>query len=108
MSRLFITIVIGFFTITAFGQDAGSARDLDASGHRRMAKGDYKGAIADFTQVIELTSRLATKSGSLRNNLLPGASYDENHFSDEVRAIDPRTAFAYLNRGNAFFATGDP
>ena len=78
MSKLFIAVVIIFLTIGSFAQTPRSARDFSERGRERYARGDYDGAIADFTQAIDLTSRLEINDRPARNNLtVHQQSFDE-------------------------------
>ena len=108
MSKLFLTVAVLIFTVSFYPQSLPTAEDLCERGRRRFEKGDFDEAIADYTRAIELTSRLKVNSSALHNSLLP----DQDLFTDavarnRVRVIDPRTANAYLGRGNAFFGKGE-
>src|SRR5258708_7186819 len=103
--KFFIAIAIIIFTSPIYSQTPRSAKDFSERGHQRYAQGDYDGAISDFTQAIDLTSRLDTKGGFSANNFRADPrSSDAAYWRENVRVVDPRTADAYLNRGNAFFA----
>ncbi|HKX84860.1 MAG TPA: tetratricopeptide repeat protein, partial [Pyrinomonadaceae bacterium] len=108
MSKLFLTVAVLIFTVSLYPQNLQTAEDLCERGRRRFEKGDFDEAIADYTRAIELTSRLKVNTSALRNGLLP----DQDLFADalvrdRVRVIDPRTANAYVGRGNAFFGKGE-
>jgi tetratricopeptide (TPR) repeat protein len=114
-----ITPIIGFSLGTG-GQSAAPARNTATPdpggpelvslirGQAKDARGDYKGAIADYNQAIRMnpasieayfyrgTARQATGNSA-------GAIAD----FDRVVALDPKNATAYNNRSYAKHATGD-
>src|SRR5438552_3386743 len=108
MSKLFIAIIVVFFTVSSFAQAPKTAKDFSDSGGANYAKGNYDAAIADFTQVIELTSSLVTKRDAPRGNSSAyQSSFDGAIPIERITVLDPRTADGYLNRGNSFFAKGE-
>ncbi|HJS50441.1 MAG TPA: hypothetical protein VJ781_00955, partial [Pyrinomonadaceae bacterium] len=60
MLKLSFGIIILFLFINLSAQDSPSVKDLEKSGSQSLSRGDFDTAIADFTNVIELTSRLET------------------------------------------------
>src|SRR5439155_9535628 len=107
-SKLFIITVIVFLNLSSFSQTPRSAKDFDKRGREHFVHGDYDEAIADFTHIIELTSRLGVGDHLSRNNMSTfNETADEAAASSNITVLDPRTADAYVNRGKAFFAKGD-
>lgn len=69
MSKLYATLVIILLAAATLGaQTPRSVEGFSKRGSERYARGDYDGAIADFTQVIEMTSRPWLKHDPRRNN----------------------------------------
>lgn len=77
-------------------------------GNGKLHQGDLDGAIADYTQAIELNPRHANAHvnrglARLRKNDLDGAIRDD----DRAAELDPHSVLAFLNRGTARAAQGD-
>src|SRR5262245_8875344 len=108
MYKLLINLFVIIFVVNVYSQVPRTAQDLNQRGLERQAAGDLDGAIADFTQAIELTSRLGTKPVSLLSRFSSEQeSLEDAPMQERVRIIDPRTAIAYTNRGRAYFAKFD-
>ena len=103
MFRISILLAIISLSFSIMGQNLRQANDLNKKGLRLYENGDYDAAIENFTRSIELSSRLGSSKTSLKNNAFPqtGSDAAESH---QITVIDPRTAAAYVNRGNAYFA----
>jgi tetratricopeptide (TPR) repeat protein len=76
-------------------------------GASRYSKGDYAGAVSDYTRAIELDPRNAvaySNRGNARraNGDLAGAMNDY----DQALILDPRCALALLNRGIGYLQQG--
>ena len=93
MSNLVFVIITALFIGQSYAQEPRTAQGFNERGAQRYTRGDMGGAIADFSKVIDLTSQLNNKSSD------PEAS--------SVRALDPRTAEAYIERGKAYFSRND-
>src|SRR5215216_5249488 len=106
MSKL--AAVLFFVALLAAGaraQSPDSVKDFHQRGAERYARGDFEGAISDFTAVIDLSSSLL-KGGALRGRGTAAAGGADEAFA-RARVHDPRTASAYLNRGVARLAKDD-
>jgi tetratricopeptide (TPR) repeat protein len=86
--------------LIAEAQPNSKAQSLFKRGNDCYAKGDFEGAIANFTKAIELSSRLDDHP----QNADPGLASNFNH----IRVLDPLTAHAYANRGLLFLRMGKP
>src|SRR4030095_4796131 len=101
-------IIIFLLFINLSAQKSLSVKDLERSGSQSFTRGDFDAAIAEFTRVIELNSRLETKGRAHRTEFAkPPPAVEEALARDAIRVIDPRTAVAYVNRGRAYFAKGE-
>jgi hypothetical protein len=88
MFKLFAVIL---FVTSIYSQTPRTARDFSERGLERYAKGAYDEAIVDFTQTIELTSRLEIKRKEWSSNFSTDQqSLDEAILRDRIRVIDPR------------------
>ena len=85
-----------YFTLTASAQDPGAAREIYNRGQQRFMKGDFEGAIADFTRAIEMSSGPATKDWKVKTDFNVEASA-----SGEISFIDPFAARIYADRALA-------
>ena len=70
MSKIFAAVVVIFFATSSQAQTPRSAEGFQERGMKRYERGDYQGAIADFTQVIELSSRLEGRRAPAPNERL--------------------------------------
>jgi len=104
MAKFYAILLALLIPFSAAAQQPRSAKDFSERGLDRYTAGDYEGAIADFTMVIRLTSVLGVDKKSLIRNYAD-SDLQAPSIPGEVTVIDPRTAGAYINRGNAFFAT---
>src|SRR5215510_4976303 len=95
-------ITIKILAAPCLAQAPRAAQDHFNRGHSLYQKGDFEGAIADFTKTIEISSRLDNR------NWQGGAGFGgaATNF-DKVRVLDPLAAAAYANRGLARFKLGD-
>ena len=96
-----VAIVLGLFSL-AEAQDPNQVREHFNRATQRYNKGDFDGAIAEFTRVIVLsTGRIRAQQGG------------QSHFTTDISGSDPITfvspmlASAYGNRGVARYKTGD-
>src|SRR6185369_7977871 len=84
------------FGSVVFGQRSGNAQDYYDRGIKRYQSGDLEGAIENFTNAIELSTRLG-KPPKTGTGLFP--QYDDDSAqSDRIRVVDPLAARAYCNR----------
>ena len=67
MSKLLVVLTIIIFALNIYSQR--SANDYNQRGLERHARGDYDGAIEDFTEAIELSSRLMELRSHIIHNL---------------------------------------
>ena len=102
MSRSFISLVILCLSLCVYGQE--QADDLLKRGLRSHESGNFAAAIEDFSRVIELTSTLKTNGSPSQRNF--AETPDEAAQRESIRVLDPRTAAAYLYRGNTYFFMG--
>ena len=79
-----------------------AAQDHFNRGGSLYQKGDFEGAIADFTKAIEISSRLDNRDWKGDAGFAGAAS----NF-DKVRVLDPLAAAAYANRGLARYQLRD-
>jgi len=87
---------------------AQTAPDLVVQGSDKKIHGDFKGALADYTQAIaQNPANIKAYLGRATVRSLEG-NY-EGAIADDTRAIalDPKNALAFSNRGNARTAKGD-
>lgn len=90
------------------GQTLNTAADYLNRGVEKVQKGDFDGAIADYTKAIEIDPRYVQAYGNRgiarkAKGDLDGAIADYT----KVVEIDPRDRLAYYNRGIARTAKGD-
>ena len=98
MLKLSCGIIVFLLSINLCAQKLPSVKDLEKSGSQSFTRGDVDSAIADFTQVIELTSRLESKSRTIRSEFAESPAAVEDAIArDKIRVLDPRTAAAYAN-----------
>ena len=100
-----VLLLLVFSTLMAQAQAPRAAQDFYSRGYQRYTKGDLDGAIADFTQAIELSSRLDGghhRPGKTTSEFSGGAS----NF-DRIAVIDPLAAAAYTDRALARCDQGD-
>jgi len=97
---------LSFFVLLAQAQTLRTAQDYLSRGSSLYEKGDFDGAIADFTKAIEISSRPdhRSRAGDWKNKTGFG---DAAMNFDKVRALDPLTAVAYANRGLARYQLRD-
>ena len=104
MSKSVVSLAILFLPLSVFGQSPQKINDLMERGLRAHKNGNYTAAIADYSEVIELTSMpAATRKQKYREI---AETLDEKTQRERIRLIDPRTAAAYVNRGNLYFLLG--
>src|ERR1051325_7240013 len=99
-------LLIACFSLTAKAQSSGAARDFYDRGQQRFVKRDFKGAIADFTRAIEISSRPADEHAPQRldwRTLFGGNA----GASRPIVLIDPLLARAYTDRALACYLLGD-
>lgn len=88
--------------------DPGLSRSYSYRGVARAAKGDYEGAIADYTEVLRLDPNdltAYTNRGAARYRLRDYKGSMEDY--TQVLHLDPSNVLAYGNRGAARSALGD-
>src|SRR5262249_54536636 len=80
-----------------------AAHDHFNRGSSLYQKGDFEGAIADFTKAIEISSRPGDRgrTDDWWGKIGPATSFDK------VRVLDPLAAAAYANRGLARYRLRD-
>src|SRR5215467_11074013 len=86
------------FCLFAHAQTPLSAVNKYKDGSAKLKKGDFDGAIRDYTEAIELSSRLASAKSS--KSRFWNTSRGESD-SSEITVVDSFTANAYANRGVA-------
>src|SRR6266498_1724006 len=95
-------LTLGLLAAPCLAQAPRAAQDHFNRGGSLYQKGDFEGAIADFTKTIEISSRLDNR------NWQGGAGFGgaATNF-DKVTVLDPLAAAAYANRGLARYKLGD-
>src|SRR5262245_1265641 len=83
-----------------------AAHDHFNRGSSLYQKGDFEGAIADFTKAIEISSRLDNRRHPDDWKNKTGFGGASSNF-DNVKAIDQLAAVAYANRAVARYQLGD-
>jgi len=109
MSKLAAVLFIALLAAGARAQTPRSAEDFQERAAERYTRADYEGAIADFTQAIELMSRPwkgDPKRDPRRNNWSGAAAEADDGFG-RARVLDPAVANVYTNRGVARLVKGD-
>ena len=104
MSKSVVSLAILFLSIFVYGQNPQKINDLLERGLRSHKNGNYSAAIADYSKVIELSSMPAIAHKQKDGETTETA--EERAQRERVRVIDPRTAAAYVNRGNLYFLLG--
>jgi tetratricopeptide (TPR) repeat protein len=97
-----------FVCLQAHAQTPDSAVRYYQDGLKKIKKGNWPGAVEDYTKAIEISSHFnpAQQAAARQWN-------SENPFGDlqsdarEIRVIDPFTAYAYTDRAIAYFHMGD-
>src|SRR5689334_1241889 len=108
-SSVVLALIISAF-ISAHAQTPQAALDYFKEGVKKTDRGDYDGAIEDFSRAIALSSRLDKRKQSSRNQVSSFAGtniLDAKELEENVTVIDPFTADAYNNRGFARFRKTD-
>ncbi len=107
---LLLILVFAFYPGNSFAQSQTpeAAVRYYENGAKKFSKGDFAGALEDYTKAIEISSRLAPAK---RVN---GADWRiANDFADastgpnQITVIDPFTARAYANRSKVRFQQRD-
>jgi tetratricopeptide (TPR) repeat protein len=100
MSKLFLSFFILGLSFAASAQNLDTFDAFQSRGAKSFAKGDFDRAISEFTRAIDASSSVG-RSGPV--------SSSSNSFSEasDIRAVDTRTADAYVQRGRAYAAKGD-
>src|SRR5688572_3966108 len=101
-----VVIVIGCLTLTGSAQSSRAAKELYNRGQQRYTKRDLNGALADFTKVIELSSRPGG-SASQRSREWQAKADLQADASEQITLIDPLAAAAYTDRALVRFHQGD-
>ena len=96
-----VVIVPGLFSF-AEAQDPDQAREHFNRATQRYNKGDFEGAIAEFTRVIVLSTGHIRTQQDVQTRFTSDISG-----SDPIRFVGPLLASAYGNRGVARYKTGD-
>ena len=108
MQRCRIVLLLGLLALSSLevaAQTSRSTQECFKRGMARYEKGDYTGALDDYTRAIELSSRLGQpKPAGDWRTVADGRKASE---FDGVRVLDPLTAQAYANRGLVRFRLGD-
>jgi len=110
MPKLRCSLYLGLFvllTSSANAQTPRSAQEFFNRGEERFTKGDFEGAIASFTRVIEIDRPRST--GVPRGQNWAPDTPPGNHAStsDQIVFVSRLTAPAYINRGLARAHMGD-
>ena len=100
-------ILMALVVLTTAGQSRREARKELDDGLRRMAKGNFDGAIESFTRAIELGSFQEAQGLSGESRRLNLTLTDKASTSDAIAFIDPLTSVAYSNRAAARVRKGD-
>lgn len=92
----------------AMAEASADAKSFFTSAEGKFAQGDFKGAIADYTKVIELDPKNADAFNS-RGEAKFDSGDKQGAIADYTRTIelDPKYADAYNNRGSAKSEFGD-
>ena len=92
----FVLPILVYCSSILKAQTPDSAVKYYQSAFKKLDKGDFDGAIADYTRAIILSSHLAaTKPGNFN-----AGSFDTRE-TESITVVDPFTANAYCNRGVA-------
>ena len=103
MSNVFPAIVCVLFVLTTYSQTPRTANDFNKRGLGHFERGEYDGAVADFTKAIDISSRLTRPTHSPISKLSgDGETLEDALVRARVRVVDPRTATYYVNRGRAY------
>src|SRR5215468_2750008 len=122
-------LTLSLLAAPCLAQAPRSAQDHFNRGGSHYKKGDFEGAIADFTKAIEISSRLDNRNwqgdagfdGAPAINPRLHDAYNNRGIAryalkdydralvdfDRAIAIDPRNAEAYNNRGNVYMDKED-
>src|SRR5215813_6424668 len=96
-------LALSILAAPCMAQEPRAASDYFKRGVSLYRKGDFEGAIADFTKAIEISSRLDNHGRGDDWSRKTGAA---SNF-DKVRVLDPLAADAYANRGLARYRLCD-
>src|SRR5262245_18832067 len=99
-------IALSFLATPGLAQAPRAAHDHFNRGSSLYNKGDFEGALADFTKAIEISSRLDNRGRADEWKNKTGFGGAASNF-DNVKVLDPLTALAYANRGLARYRLGD-
>lgn len=102
---LFISLLIAVFLLPGCGKKENLAENYIKSGNSKMAEGDFKGAIIEYTKAIEADSLF--KSAYFNRGQAKMSSHDyQGAIRDYGKAIelDPKYGTYYFARGMAKFA----
>src|SRR5580765_7732103 len=102
-----VLILTPFLVLSTAGQSKSAAKGEVDKGLICLARGDFDGAIENFTRAIDIGSHHEARSGSGESANLKLKMNSGNSTSGEVTFIDPLTATAYSNRGVAWVHKGD-
>jgi len=96
-----------FVCLPTHAQTPDSAVRYYQDGQKKMKNGNWPGAVEDYTKAIEISSHFNPSKRAVRqwNGTNPFGALQSD--GDEIRVIDPFTAYAYSNRGVAYFHLGD-
>jgi len=102
---LLALVVLILSAVSVNSQSSDSATNHYNSGTKKIASGDWDGAIEDYSRAIVLSSR---PTRSKRLVTVAASSFTgETEEASNITVIDPLTADAYNNRGVARYRKGD-
>src|SRR5205807_719888 len=102
-----IPLLLVVLTLTVTAQSRREAKDSFDRGSDRYVKGDFDGAIADFTRAIEISGWRGGSQPQRQNWSAGSEPSEESTNADRIMFIDPLIARAYVNRGMARVQKGD-
>ncbi len=102
MKKIALTLILLFSLVTPIYSQ--TAKSYFETGYEKYNRGDYKGAIQDYTKAIELNPRYAL-AYHWRGNAKFSLKDYRGAIQDYTKAIelDPKNAWLYLNRGHVKF-----
>jgi tetratricopeptide (TPR) repeat protein len=106
--RALIPILLALITLTAHAQSPRQAQSRFERGRERFSKGDFDGAIADFSRAIVISQHGSAHNLPQSQSWAGEANLVEKEAgSGQIVFVDRLTAAAYANRALARYRKGD-